>query len=92
MLSLIVMHQIPPVFADKTTENANTTMCIICTLCLILFNIPSAQYLSIFQLNLKLDRPVLLGHSQGGWLAQIYAAVFPDKVMYIVHQMKTSLF
>ena len=42
-----------------------------------------AQYLSIFQLNLKLDRPVLLGHSQGGWLAQIYAAVFPDKVMYI---------
>ena len=23
---------------------------------------------------------MLLGHSQGGWLAQIYAAVFPDNV------------
>jgi len=35
-------------------------------------------------LNLKLDRPVLLGHSQGGWLAQIYAAVFPDKVRAVI--------
>ena len=23
---------------------------------------------------------MLLGHSMGGWLAQIYAALFPDKV------------
>ena len=91
LLSLIVLHQIPPVFADKTAENANTTMCIICKIYLIFFNISFAQYLSIFQLNLKLDRPVLLGHSQGGWLAQIYAAVFPDKVMYIVYRTKTSL-
>ena len=32
------------------------------------------------QLSLGLERPVLLGHSMGGWLAQIYAALFPDKV------------
>ena len=91
LLSLIDLHQILFLFADKTAENANTTMCIICKIYLIFFNISFAQYLSIFQLNLKLDRPVLLGHSQGGWLAQIYAAVFPDKVMYIVYRTKTSL-
>jgi len=35
-------------------------------------------------LSLGLERPVLLGHSMGGWLAQIYAALFPDKVRAVI--------
>ena len=35
------MHQIPSVFANKTVENAYTTICINCKTCLIFFNISS---------------------------------------------------
>jgi len=35
-------------------------------------------------LSLGLEQPVLLGHSMGGWLAQIYAALFPDKVRAVI--------
>jgi len=35
-------------------------------------------------LSLGLERPVLLGHSMGGWLVQIYAALFPDKVRAVI--------
>jgi len=35
-------------------------------------------------LSLGLESPVLVGHSMGGWLAQIYAALFPDKVRAVI--------
>lgn len=34
--------------------------------------------------HLGLEQPVLLGHSMGGWMAQLYAAVFPQQVRAVI--------
>jgi pimeloyl-ACP methyl ester carboxylesterase len=42
------------------------------------------DFLDQFCQQLKIERPILVGNSMGGWIAAIYAATYPDRVDKLV--------